>query len=392
MTRTADVIIIGGGVMGTSIAFHLASRKAGKILLLEKSHLGAGSSGKSGANIRQHYSHPLLIRMAQSGLRMFEQFAEIAGGPSVFTRCGMVVVAPESERESLAANVAMQQELGVKTSLVSREELRTIDPEAALEDDEIATFESEAGYCDALQVVASFASAAARSGAEIREGVAVDRIELDGGQVTGVSTSQGFISSRNVVMAAGPWSASIAESAGVTIPVQPCRTQVALVRRPADFSSPHPTYADLVHHTYFRSIAGEITYLGNIDTREERAVVNPDDYNEMADREFVTEVRGKLNRRYPSLKRGVGRGGFSALYSITPDWNPIIDRLPGIEGAFCAAGFSGHGFKMSPAVGKLIAEMVLDGSAHSFDVHPLRANRFDEGDPFPAKNECKVMG
>ena len=392
MTQTADVIIIGGGVMGTSIAFHLARRKAGKVLLLEKSWLGAGSSGKSGANIRQHYSHPLLLRMAQSGLRMFEQFTDIVEGPPVFTRCGMVVVAPGSERDSLAANVAMQQERGVKTSLVSREELRSIDPQAALEDDEVAAFESEAGHCEALRVVASFASAASRLGAEIHEGVAVERIEVEGGRVSGVSTSQGFLSSRNVVMAAGPWSASVARSAGVAIPVQPCRTQVALVRRPADFSGPHPTYADLVHHTYFRAIAGEITHLGNIDIREERAIVDPDDYNEVADREFVTEVRAKLNRRYPSVRRGVGRGGFSALYSITPDWNPIIDRLPGVEGAFCAAGFSGHGFKMSPAVGELITEMVIDGSARSFDIGPLRANRFNEGDPFPTKGENNVMG
>ena len=392
MTQTADVIIIGGGVMGTSIAFHLASRKAGKVLLLEKSYLGAGSTGKSGANIRQHYSHPLLVRMAQSGLRMFERFTDIVGGPPVFTRCGFVVVAPNSERESLAANVAMQQRLGVNTSLVSADELGTIDPRAALEDDEVAAFESEAGYCEALQVVARFASAACRLGAEIRENVAVDRIDLDRGRVTGVSTSQGFISSRNVVMAAGPWSASVAQSAAVTLPVQPCRTQVALVRRPTDFSGPHPTYADLVHQTYFRSIAGDITHLGNIDAREEQAVVDPDDYNEVADREFVTELRAKINQRYPSVRRGVGRGGFSALYSITPDWNPIIDRLPGVEGAFCAAGFSGHGFKLSPAVGKLIAEMVIDGSAQAFDIRQLRATRFAEGDLFGPKSDYKVMG
>ena len=392
MTQTADVIIIGGGVMGTSIAFHLARRKAGKVLLLEKSHLSAGSSGKSGANIRQHYSHPLLAGMAQSGLRMFERFSDIVGGPPVFTRSGLVVVAPADQLEGLAANVTMQQGLGVKTSLVSPEELRSIDPQATLEDDEVAAFESEAGYCEALQVVSSFATAAARLGAEIHEGVAVTGIDLDGNQVTGVSTSRGFISSRNVVMAAGPWSASVAQSAGVSMPVQPCRTQVALVRRPCDFGGTHPSYADLVHQTYFRSIPGDITHLGNLDSREERAVVDPDDYSEVADQEFVTELRAKLNRRYPSLKRGVGRGGFSALYSVTLDWNPIIDCLPGIEGAFCAAGFSGHGFKLSPAVGQLIAEMVMDGSARTFDIHPLRATRFAEGDLFQTARGYKVMG
>ena len=392
MTQTADVIVIGGGVMGTSIAFHLARRKADKVLLLEKSCLGAGSTGKSGANIRQHYSHPLLATMAQSGLRMFEQFTDIVGGPPVFTRCGLVVVAPARERESLAANVAMQQGLGVKTSLVSPEELRSIDPQASLKEDEVAAFESEAGYCEALQVVSSFASAAGRLGAEIREGEAVTGIDLDAGRVTGVSTSRGFISSRNVVMAAGPWSASVAQSAGATLPVQPCRTQVVLVRRPCDFAGSHPTYADLANHIYFRSIPGDITHLGNIDSREEKAVVDPDNYNEVADREFVTELRAKLNLRYPSVTRGIGRGGFSALYSVTPDWNPIIGRLPGVEGAFCAAGFSGHGFKMSPAVGELMAEMVIDGGAQAFDIHPLRATRFAEGELFRTAYDYKVMG
>ncbi len=392
MTQTADVIVIGGGVMGTSIAFHLARRNAGKVLLLEKSCLGAGSSGKSGANIRQHYSHPLLVTMAQSGLRMFEQFTDIAGGPPVFTRCGLVVVAPARERESLAANVAMQQGVGVKTSLVSPEELRSIDPQAALKDDEVAAFESEAGHCEALQVISSFASAAGRLGAEILEGVAVTGIDLDGGRVTGVSTSRGFISSRNVVMAAGPWSASVAQSAGVTLPVQPGRTQVALVRRPCDFAGLHPSYADLAHQIYFRSIPGDITYLGNIDSREERAIVDPDNYNEVADREFVAELRAKLNGRYPSVSRGAGRGGFSALYSVTPDWNPIIDRLPGVDGVFCAAGFSGHGFKLSPAVGELMAEMVIGGSAQAFDIHPLRATRFAEGELFQTAHDNKVMG
>ena len=392
MPQTADVIVIGGGVMGTSIAFHLARRKAGKVLLLEKSCLGAGSSGKSGANIRQHYAHPLLVSMAQSGLRMFEQFTDIVGGPRVFTRSGLVVVGAAGQQESLAANIAMQQGLGVKTSLVSPEELRSIDPQAALEDDEVAAFESEAGYCEALQVVSSFTSAAGRRGAEIREGVAVAGIDLDGGRVAGVSTSRGFLSSRNVVMAAGPWSASVARSAGVTLPVEPCRTQVALVRRPCDFAGPHPSYADLVHQTYFRAIPGDLTHLGNIDSREERAVVDPDNYNEVADREFVSELRAKLNRRYPAASRGAGRGGFSALYSVTPDWNPIIGRLPGVEGLFCAAGFSGHGFKMSPAVGLLVAEMVIDGSAQAFDIQPLRAARFAEGELFQTAHDYKVMG
>jgi sarcosine oxidase subunit beta len=362
------------------------------VLVLEKSFLGAGSSGKSGAIIRQHYSHPLTAAMAQRGLRVFERFPELLGGPPVFTHTGMVVVVAGKDRALLEANVAMQRRLGIDVSIVSRDELRSIDPHAALEDNEVAAYESEAGYCEALQVVASFADAARRAGAEIRAASPVTSIRLDGSRVSAVDTPRGPIATRRVVIAAGPWAAALARTAGVELPVRPCRTQVALVRRPCDFGPPRPAYGDFAHQIYFKPTHGDMLHVGNIDPREERAEVPPDDYNEVADRAFVAEMRGKLTRRYPILERGVGRGGYAALYSVTPDWHPILDRLPGVAGAFCAVGFSGHGFKMAPAVGELMADLVLDGAAHGFDIQPLRATRFAEGELFGSGNAYSVMG
>ncbi|MBI3463044.1 MAG: FAD-binding oxidoreductase, partial [Planctomycetes bacterium] len=214
MSQTADIVVIGGGVMGTSIGFHLARRRAGRVLVLEKSFLGAGASGKSGAIIRQHYSHPLTAGMARHGLKFFEQFPELVGGPPVFTHTGMVVIATAANRSALEANLAMQHGLGIQVGMVSREDLRSIDPHAALADDEIAAFESEAGYCEALQVVVSFADAARRLGAEIREGVPVTGIQLDGTRVTGVVTPAGTISTRSVVLATGAWAARLAATVG----------------------------------------------------------------------------------------------------------------------------------------------------------------------------------
>jgi sarcosine oxidase subunit beta len=390
--QTADIVVIGGGVMGTSIAFHLARRGAGRVLVLEKSFLGAGSSGKSGAIIRQHYSHPLTASMAQHGLRFFERFTDIVGGPPVFTHTGLVAIVAAHDRPLLEANVAMQQGLGIKVSMVSRDELRAIDPHAVLADDEAAALESEAGYCEALQVVASFAQAARRLGTEIRESTPVTGIQIERGRVAAVTTPAGAIATRTVVLAAGPWAGRLAETVGVELPVQPCRAQVALVRRPCEFGPPRPAYGDFRHQIYFKPTHGEMLHVGNIDPREQRAVVDPDDYNDVADCDFVREMRGKLNRRYPALERGVGRGGFGALYEVTPDWHPVIDRLPGLDGAFVAAGFSGHGFKMSPAVGQLIAELVVDGTARTFDIHPLRLTRFAERDLFGGKKAYTVMG
>src|SRR5947209_2645086 len=152
MSVNCDILIVGGGVMGTSIAWHLARRKVGRVMLLEKSFLGAGSSGKSGAIIRQHYSNRLTTLMAQKSLRVFEHFEDVVGGPPVFTRAGMVLVVNERDRAGLEANLAMQTELSVDVRKVSAQELADIDPNARLMEDEIAAFEAEAGYVEAVQV------------------------------------------------------------------------------------------------------------------------------------------------------------------------------------------------------------------------------------------------
>jgi glycine/D-amino acid oxidase-like deaminating enzyme len=286
----------------------------------------------------------------------------------------------------------MQRGLGVQVGMVSSEELRSIDPQAALADDEIAAYESEAGYCEALQVVASFAEAARRLDADVREGVPVTGIRLDGSRIAGITTLAGMISTRTVVLATGPWAARLSETVGAPLPVRPCRTQVALFRRPCEFGPPRPAYGDFRQQIYFKPTHGEMLHVGNIDPREQRSPVDPDDYADVADVPFVREMRGKLTDRYPAMRRAVGRGGFAALYEVTPDWHPVLDRLPGIDGGYCAAGFSGHGFKMAPAVGQLTAELVLDGAARSFDIRPLRATRFTEGDLFPSSNAYSVMG
>ncbi|HJT76075.1 MAG TPA: FAD-dependent oxidoreductase, partial [Gemmataceae bacterium] len=180
MAVSCDVLIIGGGVIGTSIALALARRRPGRVVLLEKAFLGAGSSGKSGAIIRQHYSNRLTAAMAQKSLRVFEHFEDAVGGPPVFTRTGMVLVVNERDRAALEANVAMQRELGIDVRLVSGQVLADIDPNARLGEDEVAAFEAEAGYVEAVQVVASFAEAARREGADIRLGVEVKGILTEG--------------------------------------------------------------------------------------------------------------------------------------------------------------------------------------------------------------------
>jgi sarcosine oxidase subunit beta len=392
MAVTCDILIVGGGVIGSSTALALARRKVGQVVLLEKSFLGAGSSGKSGAIIRQHYSNRLTARMAQLSLRVFEHFEDLVGGPPVFTRTGMVVVVNERDRAGLEKNVAMQRELGIDVRLVSGHMLAEIDPNARLGEDELAAYEAEAGYVEAVQVVATFAEAARREGADIRLGVEVRALIHESGKVVGVDTNEGRYASPCVVLATGPWAAQLARNLGVALPVQACRTQVALYRRPPDFGRREVVYGDFVQGIYFKPTHGDMIHAGSLAGEEINEPVDPDGYNEAADGAWLPLVRQRLARRYPAMHCGYGRGGFGALYAITPDWHPILDRLPGLEGAYCAVGFSGHGFKMSPLVGQLMAELVVDGGAHTLDIAPLRLARFVEDDLVKTPYSYGVMG
>lgn len=392
MAVNCDILIVGGGVMGTSIAWHLAKRRVGRVVLLEKSYLGAGSSGKSGAIIRQHYSNLLTASMAQKSLRVFEKFDEIIGGPPVFTRTGMVLIVNEKDRAALEANVAMQQELGIDVRVVSAQVLTEIDPNARLAETEMAIYEAEAGYVEAVQVVSSYAEAARKEGADIRLGVEVKSVVTQGSKIVGVDTNEGRYHSNCVILATGPWAAQLGKDMGIKLPVQACRTQVALYRRPPDFGRRTAVYCDFVQGLYFKPTHGEMIHAGSLAGEEINSPVDPENYPEAADSDWLPMVRQKLSRRYPAMHRGYGRGGYGALYAITPDWHPIMDKLPGLEGGYCAVGFSGHGFKMSPVVGQLMTELVVDGQAKTLDIAPLRYSRFEQNDPVKSGYSYGVMG
>lgn len=396
MPRTSDILVIGGGVIGTSIAYHLARRRAGTVTLLEKSFLAAGSSGKSGAIIRQHYSNRLTALMARMSLRVFQHFEDVVGGPPVFTHAGMVLIVNERDRQGLDANLAMQRELGIDVRLLSKQELADVDPQARLNEGELAAFESEAGFVESVQVVASFAEAARREGADIREDVEVQNLLVEGGKITGVETNEGRWLSRTMVLATGPWAAQLAGRAGLNLPVQASRTQVALFRKPPGvrhgFGRPGPVYGDFVQGIYFKPTHGQILHAGSIKGEEIKNPVDPDHYNESADADWLPLIRQGVAERYPVMRRCYGRGGFGALYGITPDWHPILDRWPGVEGAYCAVGFSGHGFKMSPIVGQLMSELIVDGRASALDIAPLRLGRFTENDLVKTPYAYGVIG
>ncbi|HYV39069.1 MAG TPA: FAD-dependent oxidoreductase, partial [Gemmataceae bacterium] len=236
------------------------------------------------------------------------------------------------------------------------------------------------------------AEAARQLGADIREGVQVEKLIVEGGKIAGVQTNEGRYDSRCVILATGPWAGQLAKQAGIKLPVQACRTQVALFRKPCEFGRRCAIYGDFVQGLYFKPTHGDMVHAGSVAGEEVNDPVDPDNYNEAADGAWLPGIRQRLSRRYPGMHRGYGRGGYGALYAITPDWHPILDKLPGIEGGYCAVGFSGHGFKMSPIVGQLMTEMVVDGKASALDIAPLRFARFDENDLVKTPYAYGVMG
>ncbi|GIK41758.1 MAG: oxidoreductase [Chloroflexota bacterium] len=391
MSQTFDVVVIGGGISGCSTAFQLAQRGL-KVALLEKDNIGAGPSGKSSAIIRQHYSNELTARMALYSLRVFQNFKEQVGGECGFTRTGFVCVVAAKDLAGLEANVALQRRVGIQTELLSPESVHEIMPALETADVVRAAYEPESGYADPYLTVNAYADAARRVGVKIFQETEVTGVRFASGKVVGVDTANEKFDAPLVLNCAGPWAARVARMVGVEAPINPCRVQVSLFARPAGYEAAHPVIADFIHATYFRSETGQLTLVGLIDPGEANAIVNPDNFKEQVDPDFVLDSGERLIRRFPSMERSQSTGGYAALYDITPDWHPIIDEVPAGSGFFICAGFSGHGFKLGPAVGVMAADLLARSSTPEFDPSIFRLSRYAEDQPVRGQYEYSIAG
>ena len=390
-SQTYDVLIIGAGIMGCSSAFELASQGL-SVAVLEKSAIGSGSTGKSSAIIRQHYSNEVTARMALYSLRVFQRFREVVGGEAGFRRTGFVALTPEKDLRGLQANVKLQQGVGIHTELLDAAELRHRWPFLEIGDLVAAAYEEESGYADPNLTVQSYAAAAKARGATFLLDTQVTNVRLAGGKIQGVETTRGAFHSPVVINCAGPWGARVARLGGVDAPIESCRVQVAFFRRPPAFEPDHPVVADFKHAVYWRPETGGLTLVGLIDPSEQDAIVDPDRYREAVDFEFVADAGERLVRRFPAMEQGQGAGGFAALYGITPDWHPFIDEVPQGSGFYLCAGFSGHGFKLGPAVGRMVADMVLGQTTEGMDRRLFRLSRLEEDDPVRGRYEYSIAG
>ena len=376
MKQTADVVVVGGGVMGCSILYNLAARGVTNTLLLERSVLGSGSTGRSQAIIRTHYSNPFTAAMAWESLQIYRDFQQRLGGPSGFVETGYFVMVGEDDRQAMESNIALNRTVGIDTYLVSLEEAATIAPMLDVNGVTSVAYEPRSGYADPYAVTTTYARAARELGATVQMGAEALSVQVENGRVTGVVTNAGTVATDTVVVAAGPWAPPLLGPLGFDIPLEPVRHQVVQIQRPWDILPQHPAVADIATKASFRPDGDQFTLIGV----GEDEIVDRDSFNPAVDLEPAAAAFERASRRMPALGQGYFRGGWAGLFTVTPDWHPVLDRVEGAEGAYCAVGFSGHGFKLAPMIGAVMSELVTEGEATSVDIKPLRASRFSEGD------------
>ncbi len=392
MSETADILIIGGGVIGCSIAYHLARLGAGRIVLLERRAVCTGTTGRSGAIVRQHYSNDFTVRMAKESLHVFQHFADLVGGACGFTSTGMLVLSAAAGVEALRANVQMQQEQGVPTRLISGDEVPDAAPGYSGQGVALACYEEDAGVADPMATTSCFAQRARDLGVQLHEELAVTRIVASKERVTGVETTQGLFSARNVVLAANVWSPALTATLGITLPITATRHPMLALRRPDDFGGRYGLHAvclDLTRSLYLRPDIGGITLVGS--SENVLTASDPDHYaqglTEDEIRYFATMGKGTLL----PLARAVPRGNWAGIYDDTPDYHPILGRLPHYEGLYCAAGFSGHGFKLAPVVGEWMAAYITSNKLPD-DMQHFAYERFERGQEIRPRYNSGVLG
>lgn len=381
MTETAGAIIIGGGIMGASIAFALAHRGLRDVLVLEKRTVASGASGKTGALLRQHYSNRPEATLAHLSHETFRNWGEIIGGSCGYVECGLIATVAMSGPDDpnvarMRANIALQNSVGIRSEVVTGDELRRLQPFARFDDIVIAAYEPASGYVDAIAATRSMMDAAIDRGAHLREGVAVAAIRTASGRVIGVDTSDGPIDAPLVICATGPWSVPLLATASVAVPIEPLRVQVAIVNRPNAMPRVGTmAYVDTAANFFCRDWGANRTMVG-IGGGEFHDTADPDAYDERPDPTMPPLAIANLARRMPAMAAATPLYGHAGLYDMTPDAHPIIGPVPGLDGLYLSIGYSGAGFKKGPAVGQALAELILDGRTATADLAPFHLTRF----------------
>ena len=388
--ETADVVIVGGGIEGAAAAWALAQRGVTDVLVVERNTVGSGMTGKSSGIVRCHYGVSSLAAMATTSLEVFEKPQAFFGDEVTgigFRQTGYVVGVGEPNVDSLRKSLAAQRAVGVQTEEIDASDVVRMWPHADLEPFAAFAFEERGGYGDAYRTAQAFAVSARSAGVRIRQGTAMTELLLDGDLVTGVRLADGTdVAAGTVVVAAGVWTMPLLARYGIDVPIRVVREQLVVIA-PGVELGPVPVFSDLVSLQYIRPEPDGTMLFGNSDLSHCQDA-DPDDYLNRATDDFVENTIDRVGTRFPGFTDAAITGSYAGCYDVTPDWNPVISRT-GIGGLVVAAGFSGHGFKIAPAVGRLVADLVLDGRSADPRIPDadFRLSRFAEGDllktPYP---------
>lgn len=386
MNETADAIVIGGGVHGASLAFHLAE-KGLRPLVLERGTLASGATGRSSGLVRMHYDLEPEARLAWASFPYFREWRDRVGGECGFTRTGFLQLYPRAAEQRLRENVAMQQRIGIPTVLVTAGDVERLAPGFRTDDFDVAAFEPESGYADPSGTTAALLAAARERGARLVQGCAVTGVRVAGGRVIGVDSAKGSFDAPIVVDAAGAWAGEVAALAGVDVPLSVWRHDTAYVRRPASLRTSHPTVIDDGNAMYFRPEGRDLTLIG----LEDDAAIGGGPETELRPADgFVERVVDRICRRIPGMADAELQSTQRGQDGMTPDQRPILGAA-GPAGFYLQCGFSGTGFKTAPAVGACMAELIVDGRATTVDITPFGIERFGQGRLLAGAHEDRPM-
>jgi sarcosine oxidase, subunit beta len=375
VTGTADVVVVGGGVNGVSIAYALAARGVARVVLCEQAALANGASGRSSALVRMHYTNEWDARLAFASFPVFKHWPEIMGGPAVFTHTGFVNVVAPAYADALRKNVQMLRGIGVNTTAMTPGELHDLQPFANVDDLGAAAWEPESGYADPAGTVEGFRRRASELGAQILQWTPVRKILRSESRVIGVETSVGRIDAGAVVVAAGAWAPRLCREIGIELPARPKGLDTVQVERPPTLAEPHVIFIDNVLGTYFRPESRIRTIVG-VPCQDWD--VDPDAPMVLAPGAAAIGAQ-MLTHRIPAMEGATLARGYRAVDCYSRDRHAILGRVDGIDGLYLATAFSGSGFKIAPAVGVCMAELILDGRAKTVDIDAFGLRRFAEG-------------
>jgi sarcosine oxidase subunit beta len=383
MSETAEVVIVGGGLEGAAAAWALAQRGVRDVLVLERHTVGSGMTGKSSGILRCHYGVSSLAAMAVVGLEVFENAVEIFGHDIGFRQTGYIVGVAPANAENMRRSLAAQRVVGVQTEEIDTSDVAALWPAADLEPFGAFGWEARGGYGDAYQTAQAFIVSARATGVRLRQGAECSELLIEGERARGVRLADGAeIHAGTVVVATGAWTRPLLAPYGIDVPIQVHREQIVLVSPgiEADAVARLPVFSDLVSLQYIRpDVNGEVLF-GNSDLAE-LEIADPDRYLNRADEAFVDLTVDKISTRFPGFSDAAIASSYAGCYDVTPDWNPVISRTD-VDGLIVAAGFSGHGFKIAPAVGQLVADLVVDGHSNDSRIpdSDFRLSRFADGD------------